>query len=140
MEKEMRAVALASTDPQGNKDIPNVTQAKKVFKRIRFGKEVYDREYVVWAIRSEFPKFDNTLLSKALRPEEYGIKLLPKAVEAVTGKKDSHRYSKRLSARVSDAAYEVLTSHIAAAGFPSVQAWLNHLIIQYMREEKLIDL
>ena len=138
-ENEVRAATLPSLDPQKDEPKDRVAQKAHPVKMVRIGGELFDREFAVLSIKEEYPRFDNSLLTKALHPDDYGVQLVPGAVRAVTGKVDKRRYHKRISARISDDAFETLTAHIAAKGFPSVQAWLSHLLIDYMREEGLID-
>lgn len=138
-ENEVRAATLPSLDPQEKVSEDRVAQTVRPVKMVRIGGELFNREYAVLSIKEEYPKFDNSLLTKALHPDDYGVQLVPGAVRAVTGKVDKRRYHKRISARISDEAFSALTAHIAERGFPSVQAWLSHLLIDYMREEGLID-
>lgn len=138
-EKEVRAAELPFSDPQSDNTNSKVTHKSPFVKKVRFKGELFDREYVVWAIKSEYPKFDNTLLTKVMHPDDYGVRLVPGAVRAVLGREDKRRYHKRISARLSDEAFAVLTDHIRRKGFPTVQAWLSELLIHYMKEEGLID-
>lgn len=137
-EKKMSAGALPSTDTQEKESNRKVSHRLKKVKYCYINGKKYERDYVVHAVRTEFPKFDNTLLSKVLHPEYYGVSLIPEAIQTITGKKDTHRYTKRIAARLSDAAHALLTKHIEEKGYPSVNAWLVHLVMKYMEEEGLI--
>ena len=137
-ENEVRAAELPFSDPQET-TTNKVSEKPKFVKKVRLKGELFDREFVVWAIKSEYPRFDNTLLTKVMHPDDYGVQLVPGAVRAVFGKEDKRRYHKRVSARLSDAAYDILTEHIQKKGYPTIQAWLSEILIRYMREEGLID-
>lgn len=137
--EKKRADTMHRADPQTKETTTKVAEKPQKVKYCTINGVKYEREFAVSQIRSEFTKFDNTLLSKVLHPEYYGIQLIPEAVRALTGKRDSHHYTKRIQARLSDAAYATLTKHIDEAGYPSVNAWLVEMVMKYMREEGLID-
>lgn len=137
-EKRMSADALPSADTQVKETTKKVSYQLKKVKYCYINGKKYERDFVVHSVRTEFPKFDNTLLSKVLHPEKYGVALIPDAIQTITGKRDQHRYSKRIQARLSDAAYNLITKHIEEKGYPSVNAWLVRLVMKYMEEEGLI--
>ena len=98
---------------------------------------------IVEAIQTKYPKYDKTIQSK-VKSGEYGIEWTDEAAKAVIEvilgtvpekKKDRHKMSKRLSARLPDKMHAKLISVIKGKGFESVQSWLIYVVTDYLRKE-----
>lgn len=97
---------------------------------------------LVTAVQTVYPKYDKTLQSK-VTSGEYGIEWTDKAAQAVAElvlngaqkKKDTHRYSKRISARLPDKMHARLLRVIGERGFESVQSWLIYIVTDYLRKD-----
>ena len=97
---------------------------------------------VVSAVQTVYPKYEKTLQSK-VTSGEYGIEWTDKAAKAVAElvlngaqkKRDTHRYSKRISARLPDTMHARLLRVIGERGFESVQSWLIYIVTDYLRKD-----
>lgn len=92
------------------------------------------------AIRGVFPKFDRHLLSKCEHPDDYGVKLLPRGMDAARAlvpgwkpkKKDTHRNTFRIYCRMDEATYTALIGQIRRDGFKTVQDWMLDQVMAYI--------
>lgn len=104
---------------------------------------------VVAVVKQIYPKYDKTLQSKCERSHEYGITLLPDAMEAVYAicppdvleackrpKKERHRLTCRISARLENADYRALQQRLEADGYATMQDLLTDLVRRYLKEKE----
>ena len=95
------------------------------------------------AFRAYHP--DKTVQSKCENGEIYGVSLRPDAMAALyahfapevveqrkAAKKDAHRLTCRISARLETADYEALQQLIAADGYATTQDWLTAIVRRYI--------
>lgn len=96
------------------------------------------------AIREVFPKFDRTLLSKCERPEDYGMKLLPRGMNAARAlvpgwkpkSRDGHRNQFRIYCRMDAATYTELFWKTKQDGYKTMQDWIMDQIQKYIKEPR----
>ncbi len=94
-----------------------------------------------------YPKYDKTVQSKCENGDAYGVSLRPDAMAALyahfapelaesrkTAKKDAHRLTCRISARLETADYEALQRLIEAEGYATTQDWLTATVRRYIAE------
>lgn len=92
------------------------------------------------AVKTVFPKFDRYLLSKCEQPDDYGVKLLPRGMEAARAlvpgwkpkKKDGHRNQFRIYCRMDEQTYLALIAQIRCDGFNTVQDWMLGQVKAYI--------
>ena len=100
---------------------------------------------MVAVVQQIYPKYDKTVQSKCENGEIYGVSLRPDAMAALyahfapevveqrkAAKKDAHRLTCRISARLETADYEVLQQLIAADGYATTQDWLTAIVRRYI--------
>ena len=103
---------------------------------------------IISAIQTRYPKFDKTMLSKA-DTDKYGVQLRREVVDALIADLDPelkatikhqrggyHNLTCRITCRLPDDVYAVLQQLIKANGYSTTQAWLSHLVDQYIKENK----
>lgn len=104
---------------------------------------------MVEVVRTIYPKYDKTLHSKCENCDSYGVYLLPDAVDALrrlkgyepqgsrrTVKKERHRLTCRISARLEDGEYGVLQQYLKADGHKTMQELLTALVRRYLKEKE----
>ena len=114
--------------------------------RVRLQLPVKD---MVEVVRTLYPKFDKTVQSKCENGSSYGVSLLPDAMEALykafdpqaledrrKPKKEKHRLTCRISARLEDEDYKALQQHLEADGYATMQDLLTALVRQYLKEKE----
>ena len=100
---------------------------------------------MVAVVQQIYPKYDKTVQSKCENGEVYGVSLRPDAMAALyahfapevveqrkAAKKDAHRLTCRISARLETADYEALQQLIAADGYATTQDWLTAIVRRYI--------
>lgn len=97
---------------------------------------------VVEVVREQYPGYDKYLNSKVENHEKYGIRLVNDAeqmleqaflkVTPAPRKPDKRRLPQRIQCRLSKTNYERLQQAFRVAGFDTVQAGMQHLIIKYL--------
>lgn len=106
--------------------------------RVRNQLQVKD---MVEVVRTLYPKFDKTVQSKCENGDSYGIMLRPDAMEALYKvfepealerrrrlKKERHKLTCRISARLTDSEYLLLQQHMEADGYATMQELLTDLV------------
>ena len=101
---------------------------------------------MVAVVQQLYPKYDKTMQSKCERGSEYGVALLPDAMEALyrrfdpaalaareRKKKSRHRLTCRISCRLEDGDYRELQQHIQADGYQTMQDWIADMVRQYIQ-------
>lgn len=104
---------------------------------------------MVSGIRAVYPKHDKVLFSKCLRPEQYGIALLPEAVSlayAAAGADKPPRARKRppenrskpcrIYGRLDRSVFAALQQALKEDGIPTVQDWICKAVRRYLTERK----
>ena len=102
---------------------------------------------MVAVVQELYPEYDKTVQSKCENGDAYGVSLRPDAMAALyahfapelvesrkTAKKDAHRLTCRISARLETADYEELQRLIAAEGYATTQDWLTATVRRYIAE------
>ena len=104
---------------------------------------------MVEVVRTLYPKFDKTVQSKCENGSAYGGSLRPDALEALyrafdpealesrrKPKKEKHRLTCRISARLEDDDYKALQQHLEADGYSTMQELLTDLVRRYLKEKE----
>lgn len=104
---------------------------------------------MVEVVRTLYPKFDKTVQSKCENGSAYGVLLRPDALEALyrafdpealesrkKPKKEKHRLTCRISARLEDGDYKALQQHLEADGYSTMQDLLTDLVRRYLKEKE----
>ena len=112
----------------------------------------------VKVIRTQFPSFDQTALSKCMKPEKYGMVLHPrgymelakyvkfsmdtqaeeksvaaKPTEAVVSRRpDNRKYPNRISGRIPADLFERLQKRMAEDGYATMQDWIYAMATDYV--------
>ena len=102
---------------------------------------------MVAVVQAIYPKYDKTVQSKCENGDAYGVSLRPDAMAALYAhfapelaegrkavKKDAHRLTCRISARLETADYEALQRLIEAEGYATTQDWLTATVRRYIAE------
>lgn len=97
------------------------------------------------AIREVYPKFDKSLLSKVEHGLDYGICVRSDIMDALYAKfapelleprkrarRGGNLLTCRISARLTDEAYEALQQRMMADGYATTQDWLTDMVAQYI--------
>jgi len=111
-------------------------------RELRISKNLPAKE-MVEVVRGLYPKYDKTMQSKCERGDEYGIQIRPDAMNALytrfnperlTKKKkgDGHKYTCRISCRLSDEHYSLLQKCVKADGYQTMQDWLTDQVQNYL--------
>ena len=95
---------------------------------------------IAGAIKEIYPRFDKALLSKCEHPDDYGVRLFPKGMEAARAlvpgwqpkKKENRKYQCRISCRMDEETYARLISQIRQDGFRTIQDWLLDHVLAYI--------
>lgn len=91
---------------------------------------------MVELMRTEFPRFDKTLLSKVCSPELYGIVLHPRGYEILgefpDRKPENRKLKKRITIRMSEDEADKLLAYAAKDGYKSIQDWGRDKIREYI--------
>lgn len=100
---------------------------------------------VVEVVRERYPGYDKYLNSKVENPEKYGIRLVSDAEQMLENafqrklpaprRPDRRRLPSRIQCRLSKTVFNQLQQAFRAAGFDTMQAGMQHLIILYLGKE-----
>jgi len=106
-------------------------------RELRLSKQIPAKDMVA-VVQAIYPKYDKTVQSKCENGDAYGVSLRPDAMAALYAhfapelaegrkavKKDAHRLTCRISARLETADYEALQRLIEAEGYATTQDWLT---------------
>lgn len=101
---------------------------------------------MVEVVRVLYPKFDKTVQSKCENGSSYGISLRPDAMDALyqrfapevlegrrLTRRERHRLTCRISARLENDDYAALQQHLKADGYATMQDLLTDLVRQYLK-------
>ena len=112
-------------------------------RELRLSKQIPAKDMVA-VVQAIYPKYDKTVQSKCENGDAYGVSLRPDAIyahfapELAEGrkavKKDAHRLTCRISARLETADYEALQRLIEAEGYATTQDWLTATVRRYIAE------
>ena len=115
-------------------------------RELRLSKQIPAKDMVA-VVQAIYPKYDKTVQSKCENGDAYGVSLRPDAMAALyshfapelaesrkTAKKDAHRLTCRISARLETADYEALQRLIEAEGYATTQDWLTATVRRYITE------
>ena len=104
---------------------------------------------MVEVVRELYPKFDKTVQSKCENGDAYGILLRPDAMDALyrrfapdilegrrLARRERHRLTCRISARLKNADYAALQQHLKADGYATMQDLLTDLVRRYLKEKE----
>ena len=117
-------------------------------KALRVQKKIPAKD-MVEVVRKIYPKYDKTVQSKCENSELYGTQLAPDAMAALYAafdperetprsapRKDKHRLTCSIRARLETPIYEALQQRIEAEGHATAQDWLTEKILAYLAEEE----
>ncbi len=162
MKKEEAASAATETTPKSEPAVSLLTDPIKVkvkhekiaindLRELRISRQIPAREMVA-VVQKIYPKYDKTIQSKCENGDAYGIGLRPDALNALytafapeaiqaTGnrKKERHRLTCRVSARLEKTDYERLQQLIKADGYSTMQEWLAWMVKQYIQRKDGAD-
>lgn len=112
-------------------------------RELRLSKQIPAKDMVA-VVQQLYPKYDKTVQSKCENGDAYGVSLRPDALAALydhfapelaqarKAKKDAHRLTCRISARLETADYEALQRLIEADGYATTQDWLAATVRSYI--------
>lgn len=107
------------------RDLKTVMRLKKISGRS-----------MVELMRTEFPRFDKTLLSKVRNPEAYGVVLHPRGFNILNEfpdrRTENRTLKKRIYGRLNEEEFTKLTAYIEKDGYKSVQDWLREQVQFYI--------
>lgn len=112
-------------------------------RELRISKQIPAKEMVT-VVQAIYPKYDKTVQSKCENGEAYGVSIRPDALEALYSKfapellearskprKEHHRLTCRISARLENEDFEALQQNIQADGYETMQDWLTDTVRKY---------
>lgn len=112
-------------------------------RELRISKQIPAKEMVA-VVQAIYPKYDKTVQSKCENGEAYGVSIRPDALEALYSqfapellearrepKKERHRLTCRISARLENADFEALQQNIQTDGYETMQDWLTDIVREY---------
>ena len=115
-------------------------------RELRLSKQIPAKDMVA-VVQAIYPKYDKTIQSKCENGGTYGVSLRPDAMAALYAhfapelaegrkavKKDAHRLTCRISARLETADYKALQRLIEAEGYATTQDWLTATVRRYIAE------
>ena len=133
--------------PAGSSRVKNkggATVAEEL-RELRLSKQIPAKDMVA-VVQAIYPKYDKTVQSKCENGDAYGVSLRPDAMAALYAhfapelaegrkavKKDAHRLTCRISARLETADYEALQRRMEADGYSTAQELLADLVRRYLR-------
>ena len=113
-------------------------------KALRVTKKIPARD-MVEVVQKIYPKYDKTMQSKCENGELYGIELSRDAMDALYEKfdqerasairarrKDKHRLTCSIRARLEKPVYDALQRRIEAEGYATAQDWLTDKVMMYL--------
>lgn len=116
----------------------------EALRELRLSKQIPAKEMVA-VVQQLYPKYDKTVQSKCENGEFYGVSLRPDAMTALyqhfapevienrkAAKKDAHRLTCRISARLKADDYTALQQLIVASGYATMQEWLTVIVRRYI--------
>lgn len=116
-------------------------------RELRLSKQIPAKDMVA-VVQQLYPKYDKTVQSKCENGEAYGVSLRPDAMAALynrfapelaqartAAKKDTHRLTCRISARLETADYEALQQLVEAEGYATMQDWLTATVRAYIARD-----
>lgn len=128
-----------------SQEVRGATVAEEL-RELRLSKQIPAKDMVA-VVQAIYPKYDKTVQSKCENGDAYGVSLRPDAMAALyshfapelaesrkTAKKDAHRLTCRISARLETADYEALQRLIEAEGYATTQDWLTATVRRYIAE------
>lgn len=120
-------------------------------RELRLAKQIPAKDMVA-VVQRLYPKYDKTVQSKCENGEAYGVSLRPDAMAALYAqfapelvkpqnavKRDKHRLTCRISARLETADYEALQQLVAAEGYATMQDWLTATVRTFIYGAKAGD-
>lgn len=110
---------------------------------LRISKQLPAKEMVA-VVQLLYPKYDKTVQSKCENGEAYGVSIRPDALEALYSKfapelsetrnkprKERHRLTCRISARLEIEDFEALQQNVQDDGYETMQDWLSEIVREY---------
>ena len=104
---------------------------------------------MVEVVRELYPKFDKTVQSKCENGDAYGILLRSDAMDALykrfapdilegrrLARRERHRLTCRISARLENEDYAALQRHLKADGYATMQDLLTDLVRRYLKAKE----
>ena len=147
--EQTRPGNTASTKRPGtiiSSDCDPVKLPENTLRRLRLSKGIPGKE-MVREVCLYYPRFDKMLLSKCERTVEYGIQIVPDAMDALiarfalelAGKKsrsaDRHKNHLRIGCRLPENVYTTLIKMTQSDGYKTVQAWLEDVVEKYILDK-----
>lgn len=116
-------------------------------RELRLSKSIPAKD-MVDIVRTLYPKYDKTMQSKCENGETYGVELRQDAMDALYTKfapeiketaqrrrKDRHRLTCRISARLENELFQVLQKRMEADGYATAQEWITVMAKLYTQGE-----
>lgn len=113
-------------------------------RELRLSRQIPAKD-MVEVIQKLYPKYDKTVQSKCENGDAYGVSLRPDALKAVyeafapdalegqeRAKRDYHRRTCRISARLDDGLYAKLQQQMEADGYKTAQDLITAMVNQYV--------
>lgn len=116
-------------------------------RNLRIAKQIPAREMAA-VVQKLYPKFDKTVQSKCENEDAYGVVLKQDAIDALyehfapelaerrrAARKDRHKLTCRISARLTTDVYGSLQQQLQADGYSTVQEWLTETVQAYIEQK-----
>lgn len=113
-------------------------------KELRLRKEIPVKDMVA-VVQKIYPRYDKVMQSKCEHGEDYGIELPADAMDALYeafdperktairgSRRDAHRLTCSIKARLETPVYKALQQRIRAAGYDTTQDWLTAQVLAYL--------
>lgn len=158
--KKEEADLLAQTDPKAKSSTSILPQFREAVKAhdLKTALALADMppRDAVELLRSKFPSFDKTVLSKCCNPYKYGCVLHPDGYTALRErigydvepelpqerlpeprqrrKSSSHKFTRRVAGRLPDEKYLRLQRYIRMEGYETTQDWVTAQVDSFIKE------
>jgi len=112
-------------------------------RELRISRQIPVKDMVA-VVQELYLKYDKTVQSKC-ESDNYGVSIRPDAMRALYSKfapelldrkKDRHRLTNRISARLEAEEFEALQQYAERDGFDTMQDWITAMVRRYISEKK----
>lgn len=143
--KETPSASLSAKKPE----VKRAAEAGSAepLRELRTSKKIPAKEMVA-VVQELYPKYDKTMQSKCENGAEYGVSIRTDALDALyrkfdpgkleahsPHKKERHRLTSRISARLENVDFMALQQNIKSDGYETMQDWLTDIVREYNRRK-----
>lgn len=117
-------------------------------RELRLAHQIPAKDMVA-VVQTIYPKYDKTIQSKCENGDAYGVTLRPDAMDALyehfapglkaailKRKRDRHKLTCRVSARLESSLYAQLQQRMEADGYTTAQEWITAMALRYVQGEE----